>query len=675
MKKILYFLKILLVMVVGLVSIIPSISFGQQLEVHQFSGLVFSGNHKFPISPYRTKDGDKLKEKTKLFLTKEKRVNLKGKYSISFKASFWYNFAYGYIFKVENKNYSIQFLFDHHPASSDINLSVSFNNESTPVTFRFKRSDIYDGKWFDCMFEIDEVKGIIRGQINGVVKEFKTKSFYSQGGSDISFGAGGITNDCAPMILKNLKISINGKLEHHYLFTEMEGNTAYDSEGNLDAQVTNHEWLINQHYFPHKKDSFYVNSAAILAMLVNKRENDLIIKLSDSIKIYDLSFHTFANFPLDSKINDTLPGGYLFDTMNWDSLSLIKDDQRNNLRYFLYKYLRKDSTLIKILFVRTPVLTESQYNELFENSPTQIHQRNKTIIQWSVIGIGILILFFLGYSGKLIMKRRREFWLMEKEISERQVIIKYFPETNYISVFGKLKLIDKNGINHADNLSPKLGELLAMIIFYNPIEKNSQSKGVNFKLLEEIFWYNIKSENIKNNRNVAFARIRKVLEEFDGLTLSVRKNEVSLDCSSEISNRVEEYLKLVNYLNQPETSQDETAFASFAGIVSEGVALNELHSEWAESTRSILRSEVINFLGKYIDILFKKSDYKSCTKIADIAFLHDPLHEITLKYKIKAHVQLGEVAMAEECYNLFCKQYLTVYHEEFPFEIDELIEE
>ncbi|MBK7267772.1 MAG: hypothetical protein IPI12_15900 [Ignavibacteriales bacterium] len=93
-----------------------------------------------------------------------------------------------------------------------------------------------------------------------------------------------------------------------------------------------------------------------------------------------------------------------------------------------------------------------------------------------------------------------------------------------------------------------------MIVFYNVTDKNSQTKGVNFKLLQEIFWYNIKSENIKNNRNVAFARIRKVLEEFNGLTLSVRKNEVSLDCSREISNKVEEYLKLVDFLNLPETS-------------------------------------------------------------------------------------------------------------------------
>jgi len=670
-----YFLKIFAVLVIGLLSTLPSVGFGQQFDTNYLGGLVFSGNHKFPISPYKTKDGDKLKEKTKLLLTNEKQINLKGNYSISFKTAFWYNFSHGSIFRISNKHYSIKFLFDHHPDSSNINLSLAFNNESTPVTFRFKRSEIYDGKWFECQFDIDEFKGIIKGKINGVSKEFKTKSFYWQEGSDIAFGAEGITKDCAPMILKDLGISIDGKLEHHYLFTEMEGNTAYDSEGNLDALVTNHEWLINQHYFPHEKDSFYVNSTAILAFSLHKTQNELIIKLADTIKIYDLSFHTFSYIPINPILNNNLPVESFLNTENWDSSSFVKEDKRNKLRYFLHKYGGKDSTLIKISFVRIPTLTAPQYNDFYENSPTRIHQRNKTIIQWSFTGFGIMILLFFGYFGKLTMKRRREFWAKEREDFERQIIIKDYPKTNYLSIFGKFKIVDKDGVNHAEKLSPKLEELLAMIVFYNVTDKNSQTKGVNFKLLQEIFWYNIKSENIKNNRNVAFARIRKVLEEFNGLTLSVRKNEVSLDCSREISNKVEEYLKLVDFLNLPETSQDETAFASFAGIVSEGVALNDLHSEWAESTRSILRSKVIHFLGKYIDILFKKSDYKSCIKIADIAFIHDPLHEITLKYKIRAHVLLGEIAMAEECYNLFCKQYLTVYHEEFPFEYEELLED
>lgn len=650
----------------------PFQGFGQKFNADSLAGLVFSGNHKYPISPYRTAPASRLGEKTKLQLTKEKPVNLKGKYSVAFKVSFWYNFAHGFIFGIDNKKYSVKFIFSHHPDSSKIDLSLSLNNDPTDILFRVDRNEIYDGKWFDCLFEFDESKGEVTGKINGVTKRFRSVPFTWEGVSTLFFGADGVTNDCAPMILKDLRISIKGKLEHHYLFTEMEGNTAYDSEGDLDAYVDHHLWLTNQHYLPVKKDSFYVKTTGNRAPSLHKSRNEIIINRPDSITIYHLAFHTYNTYPLSAL---GLLQDYFSDTVVWNSPSTIKDVPVNKLRFFLSQYPAKDSTLIMISYLRTPVLNSEQYKEMYENSPTRVKARNQEILKWSLLGFGLLILLGTGYFAKKSIKHRKEMLEKEKEIQLNHSIIREFPDTNCISIFGGVKIINKDGINVADSLSPKLKELLAMIVFYSRKERDGSTKGVNFKLLEEIFWYNIQSENIKNNRNVTFANIRKALKNFENLTLNVKKNEVTLDYPEDISNKVQHYFSLVDYLDSTETAPDDPAFAAFAGIVSEGVALNELHSEWADNTRSIIRSKVISILERYLDLLFKRNDYKSCIKVAEIAILHDPLHESTLRYKIKSHVMLDEVKIAEECYSRFSKRYFEMYKEEFPFEFDELLED
>lgn len=647
----------------------------QPLSGGSMGGLVFSGNHKFPVSPYKTAPASRLSEKTRLDLTKEKRVNLKGKYSIAFRVSFWYNFAHGFIFGIENKKYSVKFIFGHHPDSSKIDLSLSLNNDPTDVMFRVERNEVYDGKWFDCSFEFDESKGVITGKINGETKVFRTKPFNWEGESSISFGADGITVDCAPMILKDLRIFIEGKLEHRWLFTEMEGNTAFDSEGNLDAHATHHLWLINQHFLPVKKDSFYVKASGDRALSLHKRRNEIIINHPDSITVYNLVFHTYISYPGKSKSQLGLPQEYLSDTLVWNSPSTIKDDAVNKLRFFLTQYPSKDSTLIMISYLRTPVLNSEQYKEMYENSPTRVKAWNQEILKWSLSGFGVLILLVTGYFAKKSIKRRKEMLEKEKEIQLNNAIIREYPDTNCISIFGGVKIVNREGINVADSLSPKLKELLAMIVFYSRKERDGSTKGVNFKLLEDIFWYNIQSENIKNNRNVTFANIRKALKNFENLTLNVKKNEVTFDYPEDISNKVQHYFSLVDYLDSTETAPDDPAFAAFAGIVSEGVALNELHSEWADNTRSIIRSKVISILERYLDLLFKRNDYKSCIKVAEIAILHDPLHESTLRYKIKSHVMLDEVKIAEECYSRFSKRYFEMYKEEFPFEFDELLED
>ena len=635
------------------------------------SGLYFSGNHIPPASPYRTNPAHKLKVKTKLLLTDKRPVSLKGNYSLSFRVCFWSDFSHGNIFKVENAKYSLKLNFDHHPDSSNVFLILTMNGEPTSVIFPFRRHELHDGKWFDLIYTVDEAKGEVTGEINGEVKTYKTAPFLWKKESNIAFGGDWTTHDCAAMMVKDLKLSINRVLEHQWLFTEMEGNTAFDAIGDLDALVTDHEWLINRHFIPAEKDSFFVLSDRPVSISIDKVRKQLIIELTRGVKIYNLTFRTFQNVvtdPLNSAVRDST------DAIAWSSGSFEFEDSANNLRYLLYQYPNKNGVLVRIFTQRLPVLNSAMHKELLEGSPTRVREKNQKIFTWALAASGLILIVLGGHLTRNYLRRRKDKAIMREPMNRNGADVNGPVSKNYISIFGGLKLINENGRNVADDLPPKLRELAAMIVYHSAGEGNNRLDGVNFKLLEEIFWYNIKSENIKNNRNVAFSNIRKVLEEFNGLTLEVGKNRVLLNRTENIGNRIEEFFTLVNYLNISQASEDETAYSLFSGIVSEGIALADLHSEWADSTRSILRYKVIGILEKYMSILFMRNDYKSCISIAEIALIHDPLHESTLKMIVRSHVLLGETSLAEATYERFCERYYEAYNEEFPFELEELLE-
>jgi len=645
-------------------------SFGQGSAPAELNGLFFSGNHKVPASPYRTNPGYKLPTKTLLNLTHSRLIDLTGNYSISFRVSFWSDFSHGNIFRVENSKYTLKFNFNHHPDSSDVFLTLSFNGEATSVVFPIKRVDLYDGKWYDMSFVIDEHKGIITGTVNGQTKTFTTNPFFRDKKSLVAFGADGPTFDCAPMILQDLRLTIGGKLAHHWLFNEMEGNTAYDSEGDLDARVTDHDWLINRHFTPAEKDSFFIRSPGPVKLSFDKERKLLMIHLPGEMKIYDLTYRRIRTISfMTSEAEGNLTG-----TSIWDSLTFEFEDTENSLKYMLHQYPKKDGVLIRIFTQRLPILTKERYDELLENSPTRVRQRAGLIYLWMAIGAGVLVLITAGYFGKKYFTRRRGSTPLSECVKDENGVIRVFPETGYISIFGKLKLIDKSGVNHADNLPPMLRELLAIIIFYSKKQPDGTISGVNLKMLEDVFWYNIKSENLKNNRNVAFANIRKAIKGFEGMTLQVKDNEVALIYPGDNSNRVAEFFNILEYLETAQPNPNEDAFALFAGIVSEGMALTGLHSEWADNTRSVLRSKTIGILEKYMTILQKRADHKACIKVANIAFMHDPLHEVTLKLILNSLVALGDTSRAEDFYRIFCERYYNALKEEFPFEFDELME-
>jgi len=670
-------------------------------------GLVFSGNHRIPVSPYRTDYEYRLRAVTRLTLTDRRTVNLKGRYNLTFNASFWYDFAFGNIFYLENSKYSFRCIFDHYPLSKDINFTFIFEKEGSDdedfVTIPIDRTRLFDGNWLRMSADVDELAGKITVSIDSTTKTLQVAPFYSSEGSIIHFGEFRTYSDCPALILKDLRLSIQGKLAHRWRFSEMEGNKAYDEVGDMDAKVEKHQWLIDRHYKRLLHDSLFIVNKGEASVYVLRNPLRLVFRFADRTMLYKVLTRRIVNLPANST-------EYFIDSLEWRTPSIAIDDSATGLRYFFNRRPRGKFFEVKIYSLRLPILTPVQYSKLKAFSEARIKEMRHKEFPLIVVYLGVPLLLVLAYFMTNYVRKRRKMNDPYADIGEPEPWVKKFHSTNYLSVFGGLKIIDSTGVNHAESLSPLLRELLAIIIFHSRRNETTGSiSGVSLKMLAETVWYNIKPENLKNNRNVAFANIRKALAGFEGLSLTVKDNEVALIYPADTSNRVDDFFTVLEYLEShwgeanganevgganktiglnddgPKRvgglngadeliKTNELALATFAGIADGGEVLPGVHSEWADSTRSVLRSKVMGVLERFMNHLQVKKEHEGCNRIADIAFVHDPLNETALSFKLRALVALGQSTEAKEFYKGFCDRYFKALKEEFPFEFDELVE-
>lgn len=261
-------------------------SVSQQKSLGIAGGIVFSGNHQRPvINAERAKklNPDKI---SSLHLTKDEQLDLNPIYSISFTASFWYNFTSGNLLTVQNPAYKLNLKYFAPENCETVSLKLTLNDKPMSLEFPLKKSEIYEGNRFNIRVAVDESKGKISLTINNKEKTFNTTPFITSDESDLYMGASPGENECAPMIVENLLIHISGKLEHKYIFNEMEGDIAYDSEGSLDAFATNHQWSINQHFFWNYHDSISYKKQDFNRIWQNPYTNELGIITNNGVDVY-----------------------------------------------------------------------------------------------------------------------------------------------------------------------------------------------------------------------------------------------------------------------------------------------------------------------------------------------------------------------------------------------------
>lgn len=627
--------------------------YSQSANKKEFTGLKFSGNYKIEAGDTGIVKIYHKEPKTKFEAGGSKGIELGDIYSLSFRFCVYLNKHFASIFEIENGNYSIRLRYLYHPDSNNINLQLRINGKHNIISFVKPLTDFVEGNWFDVKLDVDEIKQKIALTLNGSRKQAVNKYIATEGPSVIRFGQMLPDGDCLAMIVKDLRIYKGGVLNHFWRFNETGGNTAFDSEGKLDVEVVAPDWMLESHYkwrvdkLP--SESGLKNVMPFYRLVTNSRKAVLEEKGSGRI-IGDL-------FPIEG-----------------DSIDFIAAwlDTTTSKLYTSVAVTNKDRCDMHLYSIVLPAVSEKTFAKLGAVPPSIFSRTPGTIFVYSalfVLAVAIPSTAFLMIRKRRPQKRRAG---EDEEIYHRGDIQPREIQKNMILVFGGLRLIDPDGVDIHGDLSGRLQDLLAALLFYSASDDNG---AVPLRKLEKIIWADIPKEKLKNNRNVAFSKLRKLTSKMNGITFESDSENVVVKISREITNEAAEFFKLLKLLSIKAKISADPLVENFINIIKGGILLQGITSDWIEKERFVIANDIIEILLRRCEYLYLEGQYEKCNETAGLINIYDPANEAAFRFKLKSLFYLGRHSLVEETYNSYCHEYQSVYGQTYPHHVRVLLKD
>lgn len=258
--------------------------------------------------------------------------------------------------------------------------------------------------------------------------------------------------------------------------------------------------------------------------------------------------------------------------------------------------------------------------------------------------------------------------IYEYAISKESEIRSHF----FINLFGSFKVLDKAARDITHELSPRLREILQLIIVNMKYQGDTYT-GISSEKLTFLLWPDSDPLHAKNNRNSSIAKIRAVLHKIEGMEIEfsesgwIFKTKDINDC---------DYLKYLNLrndlVNNPQSINDNFP-KSYTNILSKGNLLSNVSFEWLDPIKVSLESEVISDcfnLASHHNFTEKPEIVKD---LMNVVLIWDPINENALRLKIDKLIELGRYGEAKSTYELFTLEYKKIFDSDYGLTFTELI--
>lgn len=267
-----------------------------------------------------------LEQRTSLDLTESGLVCFSQQMEFSFDFAFNPNFAtyFGYIFRIINdKNENIDLLYDQQKQHF-----LLVNKETfTDINFTIDSNALFTD-WTRLSFTIS-ADGQIICKVNN--KTLRTKGQPLNGKCyKIIMGANNehnfVSRDLPPMRIRNIDISLDGKLSHRWPLDESEGVIATDKIGQKKAKASNPVWLRPLYNNWQTIRQFVIKGAPSTAF--DARQEILYIVAADTLYSFSAKTNTFRATPL-SRPHAPLASGNqsVFNNRTGQLLNFFRDQQ------------------------------------------------------------------------------------------------------------------------------------------------------------------------------------------------------------------------------------------------------------------------------------------------------------------------------------------------------------
>lgn len=238
-------------------------------------------------------------------------------------------------------------------------------------------------------------------------------------------------------------------------------------------------------------------------------------------------------------------------------------------------------------------------------------------------------------------------------------------ERNSISLFGDLQLVDDNGKDITQALTPLIKELFLVILLYSIRWK----RGINSDKLRELLWADKSAESARNNRSVNLTKLKAILAKMPHCQIVMNAGHWKLEFDE---NEVHvDYLDFMNITSSKNI--DRPMIEALTGITSKGSFLSNLEFEWLDPFKSEISNMVVNTFLNYAASIPVSDDPELMIRLANNISYFDPANEEAMVLKCKSFALLGKHSLAKSTFESFTREYNNIYGEDFRRELTDIL--
>ena len=348
--------------------------------------------------------------------------------------------------------------------------------------------------------------------------------------------------------------------------------------------------------------------------------------LGDSIPIYSDKINTHANLYYDYDLNTLYAVVHQF-----------RDDIQSDLQIYSLAF---------------PPITEK---ELANHPPTAKRSDGRA----GYITIGIVI---LGVAILLLLRSRNK--QKESPVPDIDNTLHKFadkqdtqtqPQANTIFLFGEFTVCNRDKRDVTYMFSKKLKEAFCLLLQYS-----QEKEGITSPHLSRLLWPEKPVGEVKNIRNVTLNRLRKILEELDGIELLYEKGMFTLTQNDPI------YCDYTRCMQILSSNQWESEHQELIEIVTRGKFLENEEKAFYDSFKEKTEKQIEPLIIRALVGTYEKEDWETTIHLAEAAFHIDPMNETALNCMIMAMQKLGMHEGAKIKYLSFLIEYKKVMGKEYP---------
>ncbi len=266
---------------------------------------------------------------------------------------------------------------------------------------------------------------------------------------------------------------------------------------------------------------------------------------------------------------------------------------------------------------------------------------NKKFLQKRTFLVSGIVILIFGLSMILLRFRKKKVALQEE--------IPAIADENKILLFGEFKAIDKEGKNVTESFTPKVRELFIFSLI------STLRNGIGAEVLEidEILWSGISSRKAANNRAVTLNKLRKILQQFDGIEINSGNRYLTISTDDSFYCDYIEAFQLCQ-IPQGMTKQQLNLFFD---RVKRGRFLKGINWSWLDDIRGFIGNQVIDNLLKLASMYKQEEDLKQIEKVAQRILEYDDLNEEAVFLQIWALQKANNLHLAKFNFSSFAKKY------------------